>query len=159
MSITAAKGSYNLNRDKHEIFHVGPREQASKGSIKAFPLAPPLKTSSDNLELSPSAKNLLKNVAQHTHQLMKDYPQYEDLFLDKKGGTKSSGIPQALSFLNRVKTFLSDPYFQNLASHDEGFASFYSHVKNIGMHNNEALKKVQHEMRSSETTTYHSLIK
>lgn len=159
MTVTATPTSDYLGRERHELSPLRHGKQEIRLQDSSHKLFEGGNQRLDNLELSEKAKGLLKSVAQQMHQLLSQNQQYEKLFISSKEMSSSHPVSQAITFLNRSKTFLSDPLMQSIAQDDENFAGFYEEVKNIGVSNAEALKLIQDEMRSAPAPTYHGMFR
>ena len=159
MTVTATPTSDYLGRERHELSPLGPGKQESRLQSTTERVFDSGTQRLDNLELSEKAKGLLKSVAQQMHQLLSQNQQFEKLLISRQELSSSHPISQAITFLNRSKTFLSDPLMQSIAQDDENFAAFYEEVNNIGVSNAEALKLIQDEMRSAPAPTYHGMFR
>ncbi|MFT4553250.1 MAG: hypothetical protein ACI9S8_001888 [Chlamydiales bacterium] len=159
MTVTATPTSDYLGRERHELSSLRHGNQETRNPNSPERLVEVGSKRLDNLELSAKARGLLQSVGQEMQQLLSKNKEYEKLFVSSKEMSSSHPVTQAITFLNRSKTFLSDPLMQSIALDDENFAAFYDEVKNIGVSNTEALKLIQDEMRSAPAPTYHGIFR
>lgn len=158
MTISAAKSSNFLSKKKHELFSVKERNPQSKNQ-NSYPNISSQPPSIDNLELSQSALEALKNIQKETQELLKENPEYSTYFINKELSSPLSSISLAFHFLNKAQKILNDSNLKRLKKEDHKFALFYEKVDKLNMESKRSLKKIQEEIRSSEFPTYRKLIK
>jgi hypothetical protein len=159
MTVIATSSSDYLSRERQEVSPIGSGKQEERDQKSPGGLSHSRGKRTDNLELSVKARDLLKSVTEQVHQLLSENQEYEHFFISSKGMESSHPVSQGIMFLNRSKTFLSDPHIQNIAQNDGNFAAFYDEISSIGVNNSEALKLLQDEMKSAPAPTYHSMFR
>lgn len=149
-TVTPANNSNFLGRQGHGVQSVTERTsgQDQEGHDQSAA------QNRDIVDLSRPTVDILKSIQDKFDRVLQDHPQYRGLILPKSAGPLPQGIPLAISLLSRTQLFLADTKNQRLAGSNANFASFFDKIKNLGLHNQEALQDAQRAQRNNASGVY-----
>ena len=143
---SSEKSKYYSHREQH----VYPAHSDSKHENKTL-TANKIQTAGaneDNLDLSPTAREILKSIDGEFSDLLHRHSRYADDFLGTLKLEGSNPVMRGLFFLTRNKSYLNNPHNVNNATSDERFGSFYNELKELAEESQKLYAKVQKSMRS-----------